>query len=140
MGVLLGLVVTIACVLGGYVAAGGHLDVLWQPYELVIILGAALGTFLIGNSMKVVKDTGKGVMEALKNSVPKQAEYLALLSLLHSLMREMRSKPRSEVEEHVDNPEASAIFSAYPTILKDKPIENSKILVISNGECYEKLS
>jgi chemotaxis protein MotA len=142
MAILLGLVVIIACVLGGYLAGGGHLYVLWQPYELLIILGSSFGTFLIANPMKVVKDTGKALGEAFKNAVPKQAEYLALLSLLHSLMREMRSKPRSEVEEHVDNPEASSIFSAYPTILKDKPILNficdyCRLIIIGNVKGYE---
>ncbi|GGE23867.1 flagellar motor protein MotA [Aureimonas endophytica] len=142
MGILLGLVVTIACVLGGYVANGGHVAILWQPFELLIILGAALGTFLVGNSMKVVKDTGKSIVEALKNGVPKQAEYLALLSLLHSLMREMRSKPRSEVEEHVDNPAQSPIFSAYPTILKDQAILNficdyCRLIIIGNVRGHE---
>ena len=142
MAIVLGLVVIIACVLGGYIAGGGHLYVLWQPYELLIILGASFGTFLIANPMKVVKDTGKAIGEAFKNSVPKQTDYLALLSLLHSLMREMRSKPRSEVEEHVDNPAASAIFSAYPTILKDTAILNficdyCRLIIIGNVKGYE---
>jgi len=142
MGILLGLVVTIGCVLGGYVAAGGHLYVLWQPYELVIILGAALGTFLIANNMKVVKDTGKALGEAFKNSVPKQRDYLDLLSLLHSLMREMRSKSRSEVEAHVDNPAESAIFAAFPSILKNEAMTNficdyCRLILIGNARPHE---
>ncbi|KQT66268.1 MULTISPECIES: flagellar motor stator protein MotA [unclassified Aureimonas] len=142
MGILLGLVVTIACVLGGYIAGGGHLAVLWQPYELLIILGASLGTFIVANPMKVIKDTGKAIGEAFKDKVPKQADYLALLSLLHAIMREMRSKPRSEVEEHVDNPAESAIFSAYPTILKDKAMLNficdyCRLIIIGNVKGHE---
>jgi len=74
MGILLGLVVTIGCVLGGYVASGGHMYVLWQPFELVIILGASFGTFLVSNNMKVVTDSGKAIVEAFKNSVPKQRD------------------------------------------------------------------
>ncbi len=61
MGIILGLIVTVGCVLGGYVAGGGHLYVLWQPFELLIILGASLGTFLVANNMKTVKDTGKAM-------------------------------------------------------------------------------
>ena len=142
MGIILGLLVTIGCVLGGYVAAGGHLYVLWQPYELVIILGASLGTFLVANNMKVVKDTGKATMEAFKNSVPKQRDYLDLLSLLHSLMREMRSKSRSEVEAHVDNPSESAIFSAFPNILKNEAMTNficdyCRLIIIGNARPHE---
>ncbi|WP_182084935.1 flagellar motor stator protein MotA [Aureimonas sp. ME7] len=142
MGIILGLIVTVGCVLGGYVASGGHLYVLWQPYELLIILGAALGTFLIANNMKVVKDTGKAIMEAFKNAVPKQRDYLDLLSLLHSLMREMRSKSRSEVEAHVDNPSESAIFSAFPNILKNQPMTNficdyCRLIIIGNARPHE---
>mgnify|MGYP001093774772 CR=1 FL=1 len=60
MGILIGLVVTLGCVLGGFMAMGGHIKVLVQPWEAVIICGAALGTFLVANPMKVVKDTGRG--------------------------------------------------------------------------------
>jgi chemotaxis protein MotA len=142
MGILLGLVVTIGCVLGGYVASGGHMYVLWQPYELVIILGAALGAFLMANNMKVVKDTGKALKEAFTNAVPKQRDYLDLLSLLHSLMREMRSKSRSEVEAHVDNPAESPIFSAFPNILKNQPMTNficdyCRLIIIGNARPHE---
>jgi len=142
MGIILGLLVTIGCVLGGYVAAGGHLYVLWQPYELLIILGASLGTFLVANNMKVVKDTGKAMGEAFKDAVPKQRDYLDLLSLLHSLMREMRSKSRSEVEAHVDNPAESAIFSAFPNILKNQAMTNficdyCRLIIIGNARPHE---
>ncbi|TIN78850.1 MAG: flagellar motor stator protein MotA, partial [Mesorhizobium sp.] len=56
MGILIGLVVTLGCVLGGFMAMGGHLHVLIQPWEAVVICGAALGTFLVANPMKTVKD------------------------------------------------------------------------------------
>ena len=142
MGIVLGLIITLGCVLGGYLAGGGHLEVLWQPYELLIILGASLGTFVVANPMKVVKDTGKAIVEAFKDAVPKQKDYLSLLSLLHSLMREMRSKPRSEVEEHVDNPSQSPIFSAYPLIMKDKAMMNficdyCRLIIIGNVRSHE---
>lgn len=142
MGIILGLVVTVGCVFGGYVAVGGKLYVLWQPYEYVIILGAALGIFLIANSMKVVKDTGKALGEAFVNKVPKQRDYLDLLSLLHSLMREMRSKSRSEVEAHVDNPSESAIFTAFPNILKNQAMtaficDYCRLILIGNARPHE---
>ncbi|MBC8130936.1 MAG: flagellar motor stator protein MotA [Rhizobiaceae bacterium] len=142
MSIILGLVIILGCVLGGYIASGGHLDVLWQPYEILIICGASLGTFVISNPMKVVKDTGKAIGEAFKDKVPKQSDYLSLLSLLHSIMREMRSKPRSEVEEHVDNPTESAIFTAYPLIMKDKALMNficdyCRLIIIGNVRGHE---
>jgi chemotaxis protein MotA len=119
VGILIGLVVTLGCVLGGFMAMGGHLDVLMQPWELVIIGGAALGTFLVANPMATVKDTGKAIVEALKQAVPKEQDYLETLGVLHSLMRELRTKTRSEVEAHIDNPDDSPIFQAYPLVLKN---------------------
>ena len=70
MGVIIGMIVTFGCVLGGYMAMGGKLSVLNQPFELVIIGGAAIGIFLVANPLSVVKDSGKAVLEAVKNSVP----------------------------------------------------------------------
>ena len=60
MGILIGLVVTLGCMLGGFMAMGGHVDVIWQPWEYVIICGAALGTFVVANPMKTIKDYRQG--------------------------------------------------------------------------------
>ena len=105
MTIILGLVITLGCVLGGFMAMGGHVEVIWQPWEYVIICGAALGTFLVANPMKTVKDTGKG-LRARPSRTPcrRSADYLRLLGVLHSLMRELRGKSRNEVEAHIDNP------------------------------------
>ena len=119
MSILIGFVVTLGCVLGGFMAMGGHIEVLIQPWEVVIICGAALGSFLIANPMKVVKDTGKACIEGFKNAVPKEQNYLETLGVLHSLMRELKTKSRSEVEAHIDNADESSIFQAFPTVLKN---------------------
>jgi len=142
MGILLGLVVTFGALFGGFVAMGGHLMVLVQPFEYVIILGSSIGTFLVANPTKVVKDTGKAVMEAFKNKVPKPNDYLNVLGLLHQLMREMRSKSRSEVEAHIDDPKESTIFQAYPDVLKDDPMTSficdyCRLIIIGNARPHE---
>ncbi|MCT8997794.1 flagellar motor stator protein MotA [Chelativorans intermedius] len=142
MGILIGLVVTLGCVIGGFMAMGGHIEVLIQPWELVIIGGAALGTFLVATPMATVKDTGRACMEAFKHAVPKQTEYLETLGVLHSLMRELRAKSRSEVEAHIDNPEESAIFQAFPTVLKNRDLTNficdyCRIIIIGNARPFE---
>jgi chemotaxis protein MotA len=142
LGILIGFVVTMGCVLGGYMAMGGHVDVLVQPFELVIIGGAAVGIFLIANSMTTVKDSGKAMMDAFKNNVPKEADYLQTLGLLHSLMRELRTKPRNEVEAHIDNPEESSIFQAFPLVLKDHNLTHficdyCRIIIIGNARPFE---
>jgi len=136
------MVITLGCVLGGYMAMGGHIEVLVQPWEVVIICGAALGSFLIANPMKVVKDTGKACMEAFKQAVPKERNYLETLGVLHSLMRELKSKSRSEVETHIDNPEESAIFQAFPTVLKNHDLTSficdyCRIIIIGNARSHE---
>lgn len=123
-------------------AMGGHIEVLWQPWEVVIICGAAFGTFLVANPMSVVKDAGKGLMEAIKQAVPKEQDYLELLGVLHSLMRELRTKPRNEVEAHIDNPQESSIFQAFPKVLKDKDLtaficDYCRIIIIGNARPFE---
>ncbi|MGX1101220.1 flagellar motor stator protein MotA [Amorphus sp. MBR-141] len=142
MGVLIGLVVGIGSMAGGFMAMGGHIGVIWQPFEYVIIGGIALGTFIIANPMSVIKDTGKGVVEALKGAGPKKADYLALLGLLYSLMRELRSKPRNEVEGHIDNPSESSIFQHYPKIYKDSYLTHYicdyvRLILIGNARSHE---
>ncbi len=142
MGILIGLVVTLGCVLGGFMAMGGHIEVLVQPWEFVIIVGAALGIFLVGNPMPTVKDTGKALLEAFKNSVPAEAEYLETLGVLHSLMRELKTKSRSEVEGHIDNPEESTVFQSYPIVLKNKDLTSficdyCRLIIIGNARSHE---
>src|SRR5690606_24463016 len=123
-------------------AMGGHVQVLVQPWEVVIICGAALGTFLVANPMKVVKDAGRGIREAFQQAVPKERDYLETLGVLHSLMRELKTKSRSEVEAHIDNPEESAIFQAFPTVLKNQDLTNficdyCRIINIGNARPHE---
>ena len=104
MNIIIGFVITIGCVLGGYMAMGGKLGVLNQPFELVIIGGAGVGGFIMANPTKIIKDAGKVVGEAFKYDVPKERHYLDTLGLLYQLMRDLRTKSRNEIEAHVDNP------------------------------------
>ncbi|WP_337961979.1 flagellar motor stator protein MotA [Brucella gallinifaecis] len=142
MGILIGLAITLGCMLGGFIAMGGHVSVLVQPWEFVIILGAALGTFFIANPFSLVKDTGKACVEAFTNAVPKQRDYLDLLGLLYSLMRELRAKSRNEVEVHIDNPKESPIFQAYPSILKKDDLihficDYCRLIIVGNVRSHE---
>ncbi len=142
MGIIIGLVITLGCVLGGFMAMGGHIEVLIQPWEVVIICGAALGIFVVANPMKTVKDAGKGLVEALKYSVPKEQEYLETLGILHAIMRELRTKSRNEVEAHIDNPEESPLFQAFPTVLKNHDLTHficdyCRIIIIGNARPHE---
>lgn len=123
-------------------AMGGHLAVIWQPWEYVIICGAALGTFIVANPMKTIKDTGVGLVEALTNAAPKQRDYLDVLSVLFSLMRELRSRSRSEVEAHIDRPADSAIFQAFPKLLVNSELvtficDYFRLIIMGNARTHE---
>ena len=142
MTFVVGMIVVFGCLLGGFAAMGGHIGVLWQPWEYVIILGSAIGTFFVANPMKVVKDSFKGIMEAIKESTPKPRDYLDTLSVLYALMRELRTKTRTEMEVHVDNPSESEIFKLFPKILADKDMTNficdyCRLIIIGNARTHE---
>jgi chemotaxis protein MotA len=142
MNIIVGFIITLGCVLGGYMAMGGHLDVLFQPFELVIIGGAGIGGFIMANPMKVIKDTGKAMGEAFKQSVPKERDYLDVLGVLYSLMRDLRTKSRNEIEAHIDNPEESSIFTAAPNLLKNKELtaficDYVRLIIIGNARSHE---
>ena len=142
MTIILGLVVMLGCMLGGFMAMGGHVEVLWQPWEFVIILGTSLGTFIVANPMKVIKDAGKGLGEAFGNAAPSGRQYLDVMGLLYSLMRELRSKPRNEVEKHIDQPAESPIFQKFATVLKNKDLtvficDYCRLIIIGNARTHE---
>jgi chemotaxis protein MotA len=139
---MIGLVVVLGSLLGGFAAMGGHLEVLWQPWEYVVICGTSLGTFIIANPMALVKDTGAAVKDAILGKAPKEKNYLDLLGILYGLMREHRTKSRSVVEAHVDNPEESEIFKAFPDVLKDKALttficDYFRLIIIGNARPHE---
>jgi chemotaxis protein MotA len=142
LGFILGLIVVLGSLLGGFAAMGGHLEVLWQPWEYVIICGTSLGTFMIATPLATVKDTGKALKEAILNKAPKQDTYLELLGVLYGLMREHRTKSRGEVEAHVDNPTESEIFKGFPVVLKDKELTDFicdyfRLIIIGNARPHE---
>lgn len=142
MGILLGLIVTLGCMLGGFMAMGGHVGVIWQPWEYVIIGGASFGTFLVANPMKVVKDSGKAIVEAMKGKTPSLRDYLDLLGVLFALMREIRGKSRNEAEAHIDEPNESAIFQAFSGVLANKELttficDYFRLVLIGNAKSHE---
>ena len=128
--------------LGGFAAMGGHVMVIWQPWEYVIICGASLGTFVVANPMKTIKDTGKGMMEAFKDASPKKREYLDVLGILYTLMRELRGKSRNEVEVHIEKPLDSPLFQKFPTIIANPPLmaficDYCRLIIIGNARTHE---
>ena len=142
MNIIIGFVITCGCIIGSFMAMGGHLEVLFQPFEVVIIGGAGLGGFIMANPMKVVKDSGKALGEAFKYAVPKERQYLDTLGVLYSLMRDLRTKSRNEIEAHIDNPQESSIFQTAPTVLKNKELTSFicdyvRLIIIGNARSHE---
>jgi chemotaxis protein MotA len=142
VGFAIGMVIALGCILGGFAAMGGHLTVIFQPWEFVIIGGASLGTFIIANPMSTIKDTGSAMMEAILDRIPTQRHYLDVLGVLYTLMRELRGKGRNELEQHVDNPNESTIFKSFPRVLVDKDLTNficdyCRLIIIGNARTHE---
>jgi chemotaxis protein MotA len=142
LSVIIGLVIAMGCVLGGYAAEGGHMSVIWQPWEYVMIAGAAIGTFVVANTLSTIKDSGRAFVEAIMGTSPKQRDYLDILGVLYALMRELRGKARNEVESHVDNPAESDIFKSFPSVLKNKELTSFicdyvRLIIIGNARTHE---
>lgn len=116
---IVGSLVVIASVLGGFVLSHGQILALWQPYELLVIGGAALGGFLIANPMKVVKATFASIFSVLKGPQYKKQSYLEILALMYELLSTARKSGMMSLEAHIEDPGASTIFSKYPSIAKD---------------------
>jgi chemotaxis protein MotA len=119
MLVIIGYVVVLASVFGGYALAGGHLGGLFQPIELLMIGGGAVGAFFVGNTGKAVKATLKGLPSILKGSKYNKASYMELMALLYELLGKVRKEGLMSIEGDVENPHDSPVFSKYPKISGD---------------------
>ncbi|WP_115719428.1 flagellar motor stator protein MotA [Gallaecimonas mangrovi] len=121
---LIGIAVVALCVFGGFVMAQGKLVALWQPSEMIIILGAALGSMVLGNSMVVLKEVGiqvKGILSVRKGEAELARE---LLMLMHLLLDEIRQKGLKVLDEHIEAPQESPWFQRYPEVLKEAILVN----------------
>lgn len=119
MLVLIGYVVVLGAVIGGFLMAGGHVAALIQPNELVIIGGASLGAFVAANSPKVLKAVLRTLPTALKGSKFTKALYMDLLAMLYEVLAKVRKEGLMSIEPDVDNPEQSPVFTKYPSIAAD---------------------
>jgi chemotaxis protein MotA len=119
MKLVIGLILVIGCVLGGFVLSHGEPAALWQPYELLVIGGAAFGAFVISNPGKVIKTVFSSVPLLLKGSKYSKALYLDLLGLMYDLFAKSRKDGLMSLEADIESPKQSPIFKKYPTILAD---------------------
>src|SRR4051794_26226132 len=117
----IGLIVVFGMVFGGYLIHGGKMGIIFHsaPTELMIILGAAIGGYIIGNPMKTVKMGFKLGIKALTAKGPSKKDYTELLQLLFQLFQIFRKDGPQAVEKHIEEPNSSEIFKAYPAFLKN---------------------
>jgi chemotaxis protein MotA len=119
MFTIIGSAIVIACVIGGFLLEHGNLAVLFQPVELLIIGGAAIGGFIIASPMKVMKAVFAGIMKMLTGKGYTKADYLEALTMLGEVFYKIRKEGLVSVEGDVDNPKESAIFTKYPRFFKN---------------------
>lgn len=119
MLIIVGYVIVVACVFGGYALAGGHLGAMVQPLELLMIGGAAFGAFVVGNPAKTLKATFKALPSLLQGSKYTKALYMELMALLYEILDKTRKEGLLAVERDIEAPKQSPLFSKYPKVLKD---------------------
>jgi len=119
MFVIIGFVVVVGSVFGGYAMNGGHLAVLWQPFEFVIILGAAIGAYCIGSPKGVITHTGKELGHLFKGSKYKREDFLELLTMMYQVFKIAKTKGLLALEQHIEKPEESPLFQQFPKFYGD---------------------
>lgn len=119
MFVIVGYIIVLGAVLGGFILAGGHVHSLIQPTELLTIGGAAIGSFLVANPPKVIKATFAAIPKVLKGSHLNKALYMDLLAMLYEILAKVRKEGLMSIEGDIENSESSPIFSKYPAIVGD---------------------
>lgn len=118
---IIAIVLILACVFGVYLVAGGNMEIIMHalPHEMATIMGAAIGAFMIANKGDVIKGALKGVKKVFGKPKWGAQDYKDLLCLLFAILKLVRTKGMIALEQHIENPEQSTIFSQYPKILHD---------------------
>lgn len=142
MLVIIGYVVVCASVFGGYALAGGHLAGLFQPLELLMIGGAAVGAFFVGNNSKAIKATIAALPTLFKGSRYNKELYMDLMSLLFDILSKVRKEGLMSIEGDIETPEQSPLFSKYPSVLEDHHVvefmtDYLRLMVSGNMDAFQ---
>jgi len=122
MKVIIGYIIVIFSVFGGFALSGGHLSALVQPFEFLIIVGAAVGAFIVSNSVKVIKATFKASLSILKGNTFSKKFNIQLLSLFFELTNKIKKDGILAIEPDAENYKESTLFQKYPLILNESAI------------------
>ncbi|MBP0484566.1 flagellar motor stator protein MotA [Sagittula salina] len=121
MTLILGLLLVFGLVFGGFMLSGGKMDIVLHalPFEGMMIIGAALGAFVIANGFHVIKGSAAGILKVMKGPKWKGQDYTDLLNLMFELTRLYKTRGIIALDGHIEQPESSEIFSRYPKIMAD---------------------
>ncbi len=119
MFAIVGVLLVFAAVVGGFLMEKGHIQVLLQPAELVILGGAALGTLLTANPPHILKGIVEGLTGVLRGAKFGKARYLVTLRMMYQFLNKVRKEGLLSVEADVERPQESSIFKSYPDFLSD---------------------
>jgi chemotaxis protein MotA len=142
MLVIIGYVIVVGSVFGGFALAGGHLGALLQPVEVLMIVGAAFGAFVCGNSVKSVKATLGALPSCLKGSKYTKALYMELMSLLYEILNKVRKEGLMSIERDIEAPKESALLAKYPKVASDHHLlefmtDYLRLMVSGNMNAFE---
>lgn len=142
MLIIIGITVVLFSVFGGYVLGGGALGPLYQPMEYLLIVGAGVGAFIASNNGMAIKDTFKAAGKLKRTKGYNRALYMDLMTVLFKILTKMRRDGALGVENDIEDPENSPIFSEYPKIAKDPMImgfitDYLRLVISGNIEVFE---
>jgi len=116
---IIGILLVFIAIISGFLMEKGHIAVLLQPAELLIIAGAGVGTMLVANPIRILKDIAGGLVAMLKGSPFTKERYLSTLKMLYQFLNKVRKEGLLAVENDVEKPSESALFKDYPEFLND---------------------
>jgi chemotaxis protein MotA len=116
---IFGSIGVLACVIGGFVLEGGHVMALWHPFEILIILGSALGAFFTSNPTKLIKASFSGALATLKGPRYSREDYIQLLKLLYDVLMKIRKDGLMAIESDLEAKGGGGLFKNYPKIAAD---------------------
>lgn len=142
MFVIIGYVVVLFSVFGGFALAGGHLHSLLQPIEFLMIGGSAGGAFLVGNNAKAIKATLKALPTLFKGSRYTKALYMELMAMLFEILTKARKEGLMSIEGDIEEPDSSPIFSKYPGVVGDHHLiefmtDYLRLMVSGNMDAFQ---
>ncbi len=142
MLVIVGYIVVCGSVFGGFALAGGHMAILFQPIELLMIGGAAVGASLVGNNTKTLKASLKAIPSVFKGSKYNKAMYMELMTMLFDVLTKIRKEGLMSIEGDIEKPEESPLFSKYSLVVSDHHLmeflsDYLRLMVSGNMDAFQ---